>query len=137
MDGRAHTGVAAVAVHADRNILAAFDLLQVLQELVQEDELAFYRLTSPPVCRLGFVDVPVQGQLCGDAIRGRHSVGVLLDAHGRLVKGFAHITSLSVSVLLGLRPIVLVLDLRIGTDDAARFCQKLILLFELLHVLEP
>ena len=94
-DGNAR--IAAQTVHADDDLRAVFDLLQVRQELALDDVLSRNRLVSPPVDGLRFHDFAVHGNIRGLAVSAGHCVTRPLDVHLRCVIRFGHFAYLPVS----------------------------------------
>ena len=82
-------GVAAVAVHADCDVLAGRNLLEVLQKLAEQNVLPLNGFT-PPVCRLLLVDVAIHGDLGRAArfIRSGHGVDLFADRNSRRIFRF-------------------------------------------------
>ena len=78
------SSVAAVAVHADCDVLAGRNLLEIVQELAEQDILSFNRL-APPVRRLLLVNVAIHGDLgrASGFIRSCHGVDLFSDRNDR------------------------------------------------------
>lgn len=75
------SGVTAVAIHADGNVFAGRNLLEILQKLTKQNVLPFDGF-APPICRLLLVDIPVHGDLrrIPGGICSRHGINGLFDA---------------------------------------------------------
>ena len=92
-----NAGIAAQTVHADDDLRAVFDLLQVRQELALDDVLTRNRLVSPPVDRLRFHDFAIHGDVGRLAVSAGHCITRPQDVHLRCVIRFGHFAYLPVS----------------------------------------
>ena len=83
------SSVAAVAVHADCDVLAGRNLLEIVQELAEQDILSFNRL-APPVRRLLLVNVAIHGDLsrASGFVRSCHGVDLFTDRNDLLAACF-------------------------------------------------
>ena len=78
-----HAGITAYTVHADGNLRAMLDLLQVGQELALDDVLARNRFARPPIRGLRVHNLAVHGDVSSLAVSAGHCIAGPLDAHHR------------------------------------------------------